>query len=134
MEEPVSSDDVTGLRAIRDQGPPGVHIAAGEYGWDLFDFRALLEGGAVDVLQADVGRCGGYTPFLRVGALCEAHCVPLSSHTSPALHTPAMCAVHRGIHTEYFHDHVRIEALLFEGAPRPEDGILSPPRDGPGMA
>ncbi len=62
MEEPVSSDDRAGLRLVRDQGPPGVEIAAGEYGWDLFDLKGLLEAGAVDTLQVDVTRCGGITP------------------------------------------------------------------------
>ena len=65
FEEPVSSDDLEGLHLIRDQGPPGMDIAAGEYGYDLFYFRRMLESGAVDVLQADVTRCGGISEFLR---------------------------------------------------------------------
>ena len=67
FEEPVSSDDLDGLRLIRDRGPAGMDIAAGEYGYDLFYFRRMLDAGAVDVLQADATRCGGITGFLRVG-------------------------------------------------------------------
>ena len=83
FEEPVSSDDLEGLRLIRDQGPAGMDIAAGEYGYDLFYFRRMLEAGAVDVLQADATRCGGITEFLRVGALCQARSLPLSAHCAP---------------------------------------------------
>jgi len=56
FEEPVSSDDLDGLRLLRDRAPAGMEIAAGEYGYDLFYFRRMLEAGAVDVLQADATR------------------------------------------------------------------------------
>src|SRR5439155_12545586 len=86
FEEPVSSDDLDGLRLLRDRAPAGVAIAAGEYGYDLFYFRRMLEAGAVDVLQADATRCAGITEFMRVGALCAARSLPLSAHTAPSLH------------------------------------------------
>lgn len=133
LEEPVSSDDLEGLRLLRDRGPGGMQIAAGEYGWHIHDFRDLLAAGAVDTLQADVTRCGGYTSFLRVGALCDAHHVPLSSHTAPTLHTPVMCAVPRGVHAEFFHDHHRIEAMLLDGHAKPDGGVLYPDRSRPGI-
>ena len=63
FEEPVSSDDVAGLRVLRDRAPAGMAIAAGEYGWDQFSFRRLLDAGSVDVLQADATRCLGTTGF-----------------------------------------------------------------------
>ncbi len=80
FEEPVSSDDLDGLRLIRDRGPGGMDITAGEYGYDLFMFRRMLDAGAVDVLQADITRCGGITGFLKVGVLCQARSMPLSGH------------------------------------------------------
>lgn len=133
FEEPVSSNDLEGLRLARDQGPPGMEVAAGEYGWDLSHFRDMLAAGAVDTLQVDVTRCGGYTEFLRVAALADAHETPLSAHTAPALHAPVMCAIRRGVHVEWFHDHARIEGLLFEGAPRPDGGALRPDPAAPGL-
>src|SRR5579884_2436839 len=42
FEEPVSSDDLDGLHLIRDRGPAGMDIAAGEYGYDLWYFRHML--------------------------------------------------------------------------------------------
>ena len=92
FEEPVSSDDLDGLRLLRDRAPAGMDIAAGEYGYDLPYFRRMLEAGAVDVLQADATRCAGITGFLRVGALCEARSLPLSAHCAPSLHVHPACA------------------------------------------
>lgn len=132
FEEPVSSDDLEGLRLLRDRSPAGMAIAAGEYGYDLFYFRRMLEAGAVDVLQADVTRCGGITQLLQVGALCAARGLRLSAHTSPAIHAHVCAAIAPLEHVEYFHDHVRIERRLFDGTPELRDGALWPAPEVPG--
>src|SRR5205085_5271079 len=80
FEEPVSSDDLEGLRFIRDREPAGMEIAAGEYGYDIDYFQRMLDAKAVDVLQADATRCCGFTGFLQTATLCDAHYIPLSSH------------------------------------------------------
>ncbi len=133
FEEPVSSDDRDGLRLLRNAGPPSVDIAAGEYGYDLYHFRDLLRAGAVDVLQIDVTRCGGITSFLAAGELARAHAVDVSAHTAHNASVHAACALPHARHVEYFHDHVRIENRLFDGALRAEDGMLAPDRSRPGM-
>lgn len=133
FEEPVSSDDLDGLHLLRDRAPPAMAITAGEYGYDLPYFRRMLEAQAVDVLQADATRCGGITGFLGVAALCEAFNLPLSSHCAPSLHLPLCCAARPAIHLEYFHDHARIERMLFDGAIDPVDGLLTPDRSRPGL-
>jgi L-alanine-DL-glutamate epimerase-like enolase superfamily enzyme len=133
FEEPVSSDDLDGLNLIRDRAPAGLDVAAGEYGYDLWYFRRMLEAGAVDVLQADATRCGGITGFLRASALCESRGLPLSAHCAPSLHVAACCASPPARHLEFFHDHDRIEHLLFDGAPRPRDGRLAPDLSRPGL-
>jgi L-alanine-DL-glutamate epimerase-like enolase superfamily enzyme len=133
FEEPVSSDDLDGLRLLRDRGPAGMAIAAGEYGYDAPYFRRMLAAGAVDVLQADATRCAGITGFMRVAALAEAHQVPLSSHCAPALHVAPCCCAPGVVHLEYFHDHVRIENLLFDGVPQPAHGMLAPDLARPGL-
>jgi L-alanine-DL-glutamate epimerase-like enolase superfamily enzyme len=133
FEEPVSSDDVDGLRLLRDRAPAGMDVTAGEYGYELFYFERMLAAGAVDVLQADATRCGGITGFAQTGALCEAFGLPLSSHTAPALHVHPGCALGRVRHLEYFHDHARIERMLFDGAREPVDGALAPDLSRPGL-
>lgn len=132
FEEPVSSDNLYGLRFVRDRAPARMEIAAGEYNYDIFDFGAMLTAGAVDVLQADLTRCGGVTGFLEVAALCQAHNVPLSAHTAPALHVHVVCATPSFTEMEYFHDHVRIERMLFDGLPQLVQGQLRPDLSRPG--
>lgn len=132
-EEPVTSDDLEGLRLVRDHGPPGMDIAAGEYGWDLPYFRRMLDARAVDCLQADVTRCGGITAVLMTAGLCHAHSIDLSAHTAPQVSAHVFSAVVPVRHVEYFHDHVRVERLLFDGVLEPEDGMLRPDRSRLGM-
>lgn len=133
FEEPVSSDNLAGLRMMRDRGPAGMDISAGEYGCDPWYFRHMLEAQAVDTLQADATRCGGLTGFLQVAALVDAYELPLSSHCAPALHQHVLVAAPRAVHGEWFYDHARIEHLLFEGAPVPRNGAVSPDRSRPGL-
>ncbi|RKG81808.1 mandelate racemase [Corallococcus exercitus] len=133
FEEPVSSDDLTGLRRVRDGGPAGLDVAAGEYGDSASYFRRMLEAGAVDVLQADASRCLGFTGFLQADALADAFHVPLSAHCAPALHLHVACAARRLVHVEYFHDHARLERMLFDGVPQPVHGALAPDLSRPGL-
>ena len=133
FEEPVSSDDLAGLGQVRAAAPPGMEIAAGEYVYALDDAQAMLAARAVDVQQADASRCGGITGFLQVAAICEAHHIDLSGHCAPSLHLHAACAAPRFRHLEWFHDHVRIERMLFDGAPTPERGDIRPDLTRPGL-
>jgi L-alanine-DL-glutamate epimerase-like enolase superfamily enzyme len=133
FEEPVSSDDLAGLRLVRDRAPAGMAVAAGEYGYDLPYFRRMLEAGAVDILQADATRCGGLTGFAKVASLCAARSMRLSAHCAPAIHAHPGCALDPVIHLEYFHDHARIEDMLFDGTLRPTDGALAPDTSRPGL-
>ncbi|HEY1794224.1 MAG TPA: enolase C-terminal domain-like protein [Opitutaceae bacterium] len=134
FEEPVSSDDLDGLRLLRDAGPAGMDIAAGEYGDSPGYFLRMIP--AVDCLQADATRCGGITGFLKAAALCEAAHVPFSAHCAPQVHAHAGCAAPGLRHVEYFFDHARLDGLLFDGVLRPEKGRLRPDlgRAGHGMS
>ena len=130
FEEPVSSDDLDGLREVRDAVAPDV--AAGEYGYDLTYFRRMCAAGAVDCLQADVSRCGGITEWLRVAAIAAAHHVGISGHCAPHLHAHAAVATPNLRHLEWFHDHVRIERMFFDGALDPTGGTIRPHPTAPG--
>jgi L-alanine-DL-glutamate epimerase-like enolase superfamily enzyme len=132
FEEPVSSADFADLRLVREQGPGGLDVAVGEYGYVLADFRNLLEARAVDCLQADVTRCGGITGLLQVSALASAHGIDLSGHCAPAVSVSALAAVERLRHLEWFHDHARVESLLFDGVPEVREGVARPDLARPG--
>ncbi len=133
FEEPVSSADMEGLRMVRERAPGPLEVAAGEYGYVLRDFTNLLAAGAVDCLQADVTRCGGISGLLQVAGMSGGYHIDLSAHCAPAVSAHAFCAVQRLRHLEYFHDHVRIEHMLFDGVPEPEQGALRPDPDRAGL-
>lgn len=133
FEEPVSSDDRIGLRLLVEHAPPIINIAAGEYCYVLDDARLLIEAQAVDVLQADVTRCGGITNFLKISDVCETYHLPLSAHTSPSVHATLCCAAVPTMNVEYFYDHSRIERMLFDGAISPVNGDLKPDASRPGL-
>jgi L-alanine-DL-glutamate epimerase-like enolase superfamily enzyme len=133
FEEPVTSDDLAGLRRVRDRAPAGMAVAAGEYVTDPYGFRRLLAAESVDVLQGDATRCGGITGLMGADALCQAYGTPFSAHCSPALHAPLCTAMQSAVHLEYFHDHARIERMLFDGVLVPQDGVLYPDVAAPGL-
>ena len=130
FEEPVSSDDLAGLSQVR--GAYDGDVAAGEYGYTLGYFARMLQAEAVDCLQADVTRCGGYTVWRQVAALAEAHHRQLSGHCAPNLHAHVAASVPNLRHVEYFHDHHRIETMLFEGTLPPNGGAMAPDTSRPG--
>lgn len=132
FEEPVSSDHLADLRRIREVAPDGMQIAAGEYGYDSFYFRRMLEAEAVDVLQLDATRCKGFTGFLQGAAVAASFGCPISAHCAPTLHMH-VCAATGCRHIEYFHDHARIERMLFDGFIAPVNGQLTPDRSRPGL-
>ena len=133
VEEPVSSDHLADLRRVRNHAPSSMEIAAGEYGYDSIYFRRMLEAESVDVLQLDATRCKGFTGFLEGAAVAASFGCPLSAHCAPSLHMHAGCAVQNFRHVEYFHDHVRVEEMLFDGFIVPKDGRLTPDRSRPGL-
>ncbi|MGI8677553.1 MAG: enolase C-terminal domain-like protein, partial [Jatrophihabitans sp.] len=128
FEEPVSSDDLHGLRELRTA--LRCDVTAGEYAADVFEVRALLP--VLDCLQLDATRCGGYTGFLRGAALAQAHNMQVSAHCAPALHAPVCAAIANLRHLEWFADHARIEPVLATGTPPAADGALTVQTDRPG--
>ena len=130
FEEPVSSDDLDGLREVRDA--VSCDVAAGEYGYDLTYFRRMCAAGAVDCLQIDVTRCGGILEWQRAAAVAAAHGLQVSGHCAPNLHASVAASVPNLRHLEYFHDHVRVESLLFDGTLDTAGGALVPDRSRPG--
>jgi L-alanine-DL-glutamate epimerase-like enolase superfamily enzyme len=124
FEEPVSSDDLAGLAHVRSR--TAADVTAGEYGYDLAYFQRMCAAGAVDCLQVDVTRCGGITELLRVAAVAAAHGLQVSGHCAPQQHVAALAAVPNLRHLEWFHDHVRIESMLFDGTLDPTRGTVRP--------
>ncbi len=124
FEEPVSSDDVDDLRLLR--GVLRCDVAAGEYVSD--EREAVRLSPAVDCLQLDATRCGGYTGWLRCAAVAVAAGLQVSAHCAPSLHAPVAASLPQLRHVEWFADHGRLEPLLVDGAPPVTAGALHPGR------
>lgn len=131
FEEPVSSDDVEGLAQVRAAVP--ADVAAGEYGWDVYYFRRMCAAGAVDCLQADATRCGGITGWQRAAAVAASFGLEVSGHCAPHAHLAAAMATPNVRHLEWFHDHVRIESMFFDGTADPQGGRVTPAESAPGL-
>jgi L-alanine-DL-glutamate epimerase-like enolase superfamily enzyme len=130
FEEPVSSDDLAGLRQVRAR--VRADVAAGEYAADLYEVRGLCASGAVDCLQLDVSRVGGISEWLRGAAVAAAHNLQVSGHCGPHLHAHVAAATPNLRHLEWFHDHERIESTLFDGTLDPTGGTITPRDDATG--
>lgn len=124
FEEPVSSEDLRGLGQLRDV--LGSEVAAGEYICEIADARLMCD--AVDCVQLDVTRCGGYTGWRRCAAYAHAANVPVSAHCAPALHLPLAISDGAVRHIEWFSDHVALESQLVDGAPLVRGGRLTTAR------
>src|SRR5579864_64511 len=131
FEEPVSSDHLEQLRFVREHAP--MNIAAGEYAYDPWYVRDMLNAQAVDIQQADVTRCLGITGWLQASDIAYGFALPFSAHCAPAVHAIIGCAASTLAHIEYFHDHVRIERIFFDGVLEPKDGELRPDLSRPGL-
>ena len=131
FEEPVSSDQLEEMAQVRRA--VSQDVAAGEYGYDPWYFHAMIASEAVDIMQTDATRCLGVTGFLMAADLAYGAGLAFSAHTSPTIHAQAGCAAPQLSHVEYFHDHARIENLLFDGIPQPAGGELAPAADQPGL-
>ncbi|ALE07822.1 mandelate racemase [Arthrobacter sp. ERGS1:01] len=133
LEEPVSSENLAGLREVRDR--VDADVAAGEYGTELSYYQRMCAANALDCVQADVSRCGGISEWLRIAAVAAAHELEVSGHCAPHLSVHVGAATPNFRHLEWFHDHVRIETMFFDGCLDPAGGTLTPTSDaGNGLA
>lgn len=135
IEEPLLPDDLAGFRELRRTSP--VPIATGEHECTRFGFDALITNRAVDIVQFDLGRVGGFTEAKRVCTLASTAGLAVCTHAYglPTLHFVASepsCLM-----AEYFPVPVwmkpqHAEKDFFDGAPRPHDGFVRL-SDRPGM-
>ncbi|MEO5844380.1 MAG: L-rhamnonate dehydratase, partial [Caldimonas sp.] len=82
LEECLPPDDYWGYAALRRALPPGMLLTTGEHEATRWGFRLLLEMGCADILQPDVGWCGGLTELIKISALADAHGTMVIPHGS----------------------------------------------------
>ncbi|MDA7827674.1 mandelate racemase/muconate lactonizing enzyme family protein [Rhodobacteraceae bacterium] len=99
FEEPLPADDVGAHADLQAASP--VPIAVGESMYSLSQFKDYLHQGAATVVQADVARVGGITPWLKIAALAQAYNVDICPHFLMELHVSLTCAVPNAPIVEY---------------------------------
>jgi L-alanine-DL-glutamate epimerase-like enolase superfamily enzyme len=99
FEEPLPADDVSGH--IRLAQSTSIPIAVGESMYSVPQFREYLERGAASIIQVDVARVGGITPWLKVAHLAEAFNVALCPHFLMELHVSLTAAIPNGRYVEH---------------------------------
>jgi hypothetical protein len=111
---------------LRDRAPAGMDIAAGEYGYDLVYFRRCLTPVRSTACRPTSPAAAALTASWPASALCDAATLHVSAHTAPTVSAHACTGVWHLRHLEYFHDHVRLEHMLFDGALAAQLGRLTP--------
>jgi L-alanine-DL-glutamate epimerase-like enolase superfamily enzyme len=114
IEEPLPADDIDGHIRLSNSTP--TPIAIGESLYSMRHFREYMQKGACSIVQVDVGRIGGITPWLKIAHAAEAFDIPVCPHFLMELHVSLTCAVQNGRYVEYIPQldqltgkHMRIE-------------------------
>jgi len=114
IEEPLPADDIDGHIRLSNSTP--TPIAIGESLYSIRHFREYMQKGACSIVQVDVGRIGGITPWLKIAHAAEAFDIPVCPHFLMELHVSLTCAVQNGRYVEYIPQldqltgkHMRIE-------------------------
>jgi L-alanine-DL-glutamate epimerase-like enolase superfamily enzyme len=121
LEEPLHPEDVAGHASLRAR--VALPVAIGESIYSDSQFLAYLRAGAVDVLQPDICRVGGFTGFVRIANLAAAHHLPIAPHYLAELTLPALCAIPNGLVLEWVRGGTLGELGVLAEPMRLEDGV-----------
>jgi L-alanine-DL-glutamate epimerase-like enolase superfamily enzyme len=130
LEEPVFADDIPGLAQFKRS--TDLPLGTGEHEYTKFGARDLILANAVDVLQLDGARAGGYTEMLKVAAIAQAWNIPIAPHAMENIHLHLAAAVPNAWFVERLLLFEELTSHTFVNAPVPKDGYMEVP-DLPGM-
>ncbi len=108
LEEPILVDEIHNLATLARE--TRIPIAVGETYYTKWEFKELMEQGAVGIAQADPGICGGVTEFIKIAALADAYGLPVCPHHSPYVDVPLLAAVPNGM----IHEHIDNNTFAME--------------------
>lgn len=130
MEEALPPEDYWGYAELRRARPDRTLVTTGEHEQGVLGFRMLLEMGGADIVQPDVGWCGGLTELRRIAALAAAHGVPVVPHGSSVYSYHFMATQQTSHPAEFLMMHpdanevVPMFSPLLEGEPIPTKGRM----------
>lgn len=126
IEEPISRDDVEGhTRFRRHIKTP---LAIGENLFNKFQFADFLKADAVDIVQADVGRVGGITEWMKIAHLADAYFRPIAPHFVMELSVSLLCAVPNSLILEHIKGGSFTEMGVLKHPITVEEGVARPPQ------
>lgn len=129
FEEPMPAEDLNGH--VRLSGATTLPVAIGESLYSISHFREYLQQGACSIVQADVARIGGITPWLKVAHLAESFNVPVCPHFLMELHVALVAAVPNGRWVEYI---PQLDDITTEGMTIRHGFAIPSPAPGLGIA
>src|SRR6478735_3745701 len=129
LEEPLRADDLSAYRRLRKQSP--VPIALGENVHTIYRFRDFIEAEAVDIIQPNIIRVGGITPFRRIVELARANSIRVAPHLLPELSGQLALTLAEAVSVEDVED-ASFEQLGILAGPSPVR-IRDSPLDGTGL-
>jgi len=130
LEEPILADEIGNLAKLARE--TSIPIALGENHFTKWEFKELIEQGAVEIVQADIGKCGGVTEFIKIAAMADAYGLPVCPHHTEYIDAPLVAAVPNGLFHEYIQEWFAPMRRLFVDPIKPEHGEVSP-LDKPGF-
>ena len=130
LEEPVPADDIPGL--ARFKRGTDIPLATGEHEYTKYGVRDLVLAEAVDIVQVDGARAGGYTEMLKILALTQAWNLKFAPHAMEHLHIHLVSAAPNALFLERLRLFEPITAAVFPTSPKPGNGYMQIP-DLPGL-
>ena len=124
LEEPILADEIMSLAKLAKE--TSIPIAVGENHYGKWEFKELIESGAAEIVQADIGKCGGVTEFLKIAAMADAYGLPVCPHNSDFIDVPCIAAIPNGL----FHEHVQVNIepvyQIVRDPIKPVNGMIAP--------
>ena len=124
LEEPILADEIDSLAKLGKES--NIPIAVGENHYTRWEFKELMDKGAVEIVQADIGKCGGVTEFIKIAAIADTYGLPVCPHHTEFVDAPLVAAVPNGLFHEYIHEWFTPMEQLFVHHIEPKNGEVSP--------
>jgi len=124
LEEPILADEIGNLAKLANE--TSIPIAVGENHYTKWEFKELMERGAVEIVQADIGKCGGVTEFVKIAAMADAYGLPVCPHHTEYIDASLVAAIPNGLFHEYIYEFSEPLGRVLVDPIRPRNGEISP--------
>ena len=124
LEEPILADEIDSLAKLAKETT--IPIAIGENHYGKWEFKEMMEKGAVEIVQADIGKCGGVTEYLKIAAMADAYGLPVCPHNSDFIDVPCIAAIPNGLFQEHVAVNIEPVYQIVRDPIKPVNGMVAP--------